>query len=181
MDDSYTLVSREELERLRQENIFLKKELQKKKGNNSVSSSVSSSEKNLFKEQRDINNKIISHITNISEDLNALKEREVSDKSMSSLNLVLKEMVSTLKRLIEEVSHQKTHSREEILVKLGNRNSKALDTLLIEIEELKAKSDNFSEMLNSSMESPYYEVNFKEIKVFMKKLEFLLSQVRTIQ
>ena len=172
MDDEFTLVSKDKLESLREEN----KELKEKNSDN-----VSKEVLRNRKEDSDFINKIILTISNESKkerDLIIQELSEIKELNRTTLNNVLhrtdkldtriSEMIETLSDLTKSLSDL----IDDLLIK--NRefgNSIEMKHLLKELNTRTSKIE-----LNSNSRELIMKI--EEIEIFMSNLKMLLSQIK---
>jgi DNA primase catalytic subunit len=167
MDDSYELISKQHLKKLKEENANLKQELDNLKLkllNNKENNKPVTLDKEVLYEIEQISKKeretIISYLEQIKE-LNeknldrTLTRTEILDKKLESLAETMKDLVINLEEVIKEVPSQR---QEEIDL----------------LKELKTNIIKF----HSDPEIAQIQAKLLQIEDFMTKLKILLSQIK---
>ena len=172
MDDEYTLVSKEKLENLREEN----KELKEKNSDN-----ISKEALRNRREDSDFINKIILTISNESK-----KERDLIIQELSDIKELNK---TTLNNVLHRTDKLDTRISEmiETLSDLAKSLSDLIDDLQvknrefgnsIEMKHLLEELNGRISKMESGLDSKELVVKIEEIEVFMSNLKILLSQIK---
>ncbi len=172
MDDEYTLVSKEKLESLREEN----KELQEKNSDN-----VSKEVLRNHREDSDFIDKIILTISNESKkerDLIIQELSEIKDLNKTTLNNVLHrtdKLDTKISEMIETFSDL-TRSLSALIDDLQVKNNEFGNSIEMKylLEELNSRTSKIE--LNSNSRELIMKI--EKIEIFMNNLKLLLSQIK---
>ncbi len=172
MDESYELVSKEELEKLREENQSLKEKIEKnstkiqKQDFSEIIEIIKQTLKETSINELNLINENLTHIKDLNKQTlsNIIDKNQAIDSRLENMINTLKDLVSYLSEALNEIDKGKKDFIEN-----NSKQNNSENLQITQISDLNPFDNVNTELIMEKLE---------EIEEFMNNLKFLLSQIK---